>query len=213
MIYTTVNKNDIAIGRLNSIPDSKKDDFIKSHTYFKGEFQMYLDSQQCCLCGRGFAGCDNTKRRRSKEHIIPAAVLKWVKVDTTKAMMVQTFGDNLFFSHMSCNRKKLSELPTEKFIDRLYLSNQFKVRAKTLLKIMEPELTEYKELCSRISARQGGRCARCSAPNPDIIRRRDHDGPRSEDNAMLVCHTCNWDVADERRFQEGPRRRRKNYWR
>jgi hypothetical protein len=144
----------------------------------------------CALCGKRIEG------KPSKDHCHPRAIYKWLEelLDEEAYREVKNLvdsQDNIIFTHDSCNKEKEDFIVD---IDKLYLPNHKKQAVANVHSKIRPYQEMYFDLKTRIYNKQSCKCYNCGCEienNNGVIRRIDCDYPRYEENACIVCHSCN----------------------
>lgn len=141
----------------------------------------------CIYCGGEIREKDKTK-----EHVLPKAVIKW---GTFKEIEIDGFGKtgvNVFPAHKICNENKAGKVLTELQIQRLYTSDSAKQCILNFHKENASLIASYLKLRERIYNLQRGRCFECGDVlySSFSLRRPIHRLPRSVNNCVALCNYC-----------------------
>lgn len=159
------------------------------------EYKNVLISRaECCaICGARFI------HHPSVDHIIPIAVAKWNinPIDDVNSLYEELNDEaNLVVTCKSCNQFKGTKLPTEEYIDKLYITPERKRNAIAFLRKHKELIDGYIAMKQAIYDKCNGRCC-CGCyikiPVDNLtIMRRDCDKPRDIKNGVIIANThCN----------------------
>lgn len=185
-------------------------DVLRKKKHFGMEtLQDVLDRQKglCPYCG--FPVKLETRRGNywSLDHVIPYCIYKWSEYALPEEESERVYDmlnsvDNVVVAHHKCNMDKNSSMPSRASIIKMKLPNNMKANILSLMMIAHPYIDEHIKLMQRVYEKQNGVCYRCHK-NIDLldgtIRRVDLDKPRIEDNACIICPSCN-EVLGHNRF-------------
>lgn len=142
----------------------------------------------CIICGKPVP---NEMRAWSLEHYIPRAIYKWVPNAYVQSQIESE--TNLFIVHERCNFQKDSTLPTLHTIDHLHASPAIKDELYDLYDDIKYAIYRYKAIKQAVWVSQDKCCAFCKKSlsfGKSILRRRDFDLPRTQNNAICLCFSC-----------------------
>lgn len=150
----------------------------------------YNKTMICALCGKEIRGT------YSKNHCYPRAIHKWLadSLDEDEASELKSLisgQDNIIYTHTGCSSKKED---FEVNVDTLCLPWYKKERVRETRVKIRPYAKQYHEMKARIYESQAHKCLQCGCrltENNGVMRRINTEKPRTEENACLVCHSCN----------------------
>lgn len=144
----------------------------------------------CAICGEEIKGWIG------KMACHPRAIHKWLEElldddEFTELGNMVSSRDNTLYVHEECRDKIINR---ELDINALHLPWFTKEKVKMLHAKMKPYSEIYGGLRKRVYERQNHKCYKCGCDleeSSSIIRRIDTMEPRTEENACLVCNSCN----------------------
>ncbi len=147
--------------------------------------------RKCAICGEKMEAGEE-----SLEHFFPRALYKWgeniLPPEEYRTLYVQIESDdNIIFTHLLCNGAKEDAIID---IAPLHISGEERKRLLRLEKKIAPVVIRYRSMKSRLYEKQEGKCYCCHkefGQEAIVLRRKDPDLLRVEENACLVCHSCN----------------------
>lgn len=146
-------------------------------------------SNLCFVCGKPICG----NERSSVCKLIPRSVYKWVTGTEAVPDWFTKGNGNQVNTHYKCAYKQraILTLPSSKRLRNLTPEAQCIYR--TLYFTHQKELTQYVNIVHKVLAAQKSRCAICNRKvdiDSAVLRRINHNRPRTVNNAHVVCPGC-----------------------
>lgn len=149
----------------------------------------------CAICGVEIEG------KIQKKYCQPPAVYKWLEqtlepVEAAELKKMILSRDNVIYAHKYC-KKELGDNKVN--INALYLPQFKRAKCRELYEKINPYFNSYRNIRGHICVSQNRKCYKCGCDIKEkntVIRRIDPHKPRTEENACLVCHTCDGKYLD-----------------